>query len=712
MRKKRLVVPVLVAALTLTSLTCGCNTSESRAETPDAAVTSGADALASDEVAIERNVASNPIGGYDADGNLMYGGDPAIMADGDTVYLYTGHDTAANEAYRIPEWMCYSTKDLKDWKYEGVIMNANSDVSWHNVADAAWAAQTIKYKDKYYFYYCTWDKTSSGKQSIGVAVSDSATGPFKDIGEPVVKGTVTEPQTSDWNDIDPTVWVETGTDGVEHRYLAWGNGIFYVCELNEDMVSVKDLNGDGKITCGTSSKEADIIEKRIANYTEAPWIYRRQDADGNYYGRYYLFYAEKWREQSAYATTDDLLDGTWEYGGVLMPPVATSNTSHMGVIDFKGKTYFLYHNGMLPGGSGFRRIANLTELKFDDDGKVLPMTETAAGLFGNTSVIYTNSGKTLSHKALVNSNSDSSDDYPIRLKAGPGLSGSADDAEWLFMDGKYDKTKASYVSIQSENKPGLYITAQNSTEAILTQDTDASRDTSAKQTFRSIKGLDDEKGVSFESVAYPGNYLSILNGTLVLSDGSDKVASTFYLGIDESDTSLRSIAATASQKQFHAGDKIDGSVQVTAAYANGETKEVKDFTTNIASVDTSKTGKLTFEVTYEEGGISKTTSVQVAIVARLAKVKNLKAKISGKKTRSVKLTWGKTAGAKGYEVYYSRQKNKGYEYIAETTGRSTTFDDKSVLKKGKTVYFRVRSFKLFNGKTEYSPYATIKVKIS
>ena len=26
------------------------------------------------------------------------------------------------------------------------------------------------------------------------------------------------------NDIDPTVWVEN-VDGVEHRYLAWGNGL-------------------------------------------------------------------------------------------------------------------------------------------------------------------------------------------------------------------------------------------------------------------------------------------------------------------------------------------------------------------------------------------------------------------------------------------------------------------------------------------------------
>lgn len=48
------------------------------------------------------------------------------------------------------------TMDTVDW--------AKDDVS-------AWASQVMKYNDKYYLYYCSWDK--SGKQSIGVAVADS-----------------------------------------------------------------------------------------------------------------------------------------------------------------------------------------------------------------------------------------------------------------------------------------------------------------------------------------------------------------------------------------------------------------------------------------------------------------------------------------------------------------------------------------------------------
>ena len=38
----------------------------------------------------------------------------------------------------------------------------------------------------------------------------------------------------------------------------------------------------------------------------------------------------------------------------------------MAVVDFLGKTWFIYHNGSLPHGSGFRRVACVEEVKFYD----------------------------------------------------------------------------------------------------------------------------------------------------------------------------------------------------------------------------------------------------------------------------------------------------------------------------------------------------------
>ena len=65
----------------------------------------------------------------------------------------------------------------------------------------------------------------------------------------------------------------------------------------------------------------------------------------------------------------------WEFDHFHVPVEAF--TIHPGVIDFKGKTYFFYHNGQLPGGGGFNRSVCVEELKFNKDGSIpqLKMTE-------------------------------------------------------------------------------------------------------------------------------------------------------------------------------------------------------------------------------------------------------------------------------------------------------------------------------------------------
>lgn len=488
------------------------------------------------EVAVDKEDGGNPLVADNQ--NITYGGDPSVLVDGDTVYLYTGHDASTDEEvskaiYNIPEYLCYSSTDLVNWKEEGVVMSM-ADVSWDSNDTSAWASQVIKHKDpadgkdKYYLYYCSWDKT--GKQCIGVAVSESPTGQFVDIGQPLVKSTVTKPNTSTFNDIDPTAWVETDEDGVEHRYLAWGNGMFFVCQLNEDMISVTDVNNDGKITSGKDALEADVVVRTegLDTYTEAPWIYRRADENGNYYGPYYLFFAHQWRECMAYATTDDLLSGEWSDTVKIMNPTATSNTNHMAVFDFKGKTYFVYHNGSLPGGSGYRRTPCIVELSFNDDGSIDLFEESAAGISGKTTSITNMEKKVISHEAFINSVADS--DYPYKdVAIGidlPGTEGTAD-GEWVLRPGKADGANEAYVSIESENKPGLYITANSDGTVTLCQDTKASEASAATQTFKTVEGLADKNAISFESVSQPGKYLTLVDGNLSLTDGKDKDNSTF-----------------------------------------------------------------------------------------------------------------------------------------------------------------------------------------
>ncbi len=512
-------VMALVMALTL----FGCS------ETEPAETGSGSTPAATDTapevgqpVEIAKSIGGNPIAGFDDEGNITYGGDPAVLVDGDTVYLYVGHDTAPDEAYKIPEYLCYSSQDLINWNYEGVVLKM-SDVPWAD-NNAAWAGQVAKYNDTYYFYYCSWCNTDAGKQSIGVAVSDSPTGPFVDIGEPLVKGSQTTDETSAWNDIDPTVWIETDENGEEHRYLGWGNSKLYVCELNEDMISVKDRNGDGQISFGTRN---DIVSQTCpSGFTEGPWFYRQKNEDGQYYGPYYVFYASGWREKLSYATCESLWEGMWFDSYVLTQPAATSNTSHCAVFDFNGKTYMIYHNGALPKGSGFRRVANIAELHFNDDGTVEPVIETATGIGGTISTLTSLNGDILTHAAFRNSAADA--DYPYDdIAVGSGLADTTEaDGWWEIVPGKEDRDNAYYVSIEAYNKAGLYLTEMGD-KILLSQD--YAGNFATVQTFRTVTGLAGE-GVSFESVKTPGLYLTLSGGVATLTDGSDANACSFVIG--------------------------------------------------------------------------------------------------------------------------------------------------------------------------------------
>lgn len=117
-----------------------------------------------------------------------------------------------------------------NWKEEGIILDLK-DVSW--AKKNAWAPCIIEKKQadgsyKYYYYY-------TAEQQIGVAVADSPTGPFIDSGKPLIDKTRPGGMSKGQN-IDPDVF----TDPISGKtYLYWGNYYMAVCELNEDMVSIK-----------------------------------------------------------------------------------------------------------------------------------------------------------------------------------------------------------------------------------------------------------------------------------------------------------------------------------------------------------------------------------------------------------------------------------------------------------------------------------------
>ena len=562
----------------------------------------------------------NPVLGFGEDGNILYGGDPAVLVDGDVAYFYVGHDASNSEEYHMPDWRCYSTRNMKDFKYEGEIMKC-SDIPWAD-NDSSWASQVVKYKDKYYLYYCAEENTNAHGKCIGVAVSDRPNGGFKDIGKPLVYDNQTpwvNPGRggAGWEDIDPTAWVETDKDGVEHRYLLWGNTNAYMAELNEDMTSLKDMNGDGKITFGANApKDGDIQRLKFNGldgfFAEAPWLYRRKNEKGEYYGDYYLFYARNWRETMAYMTAKEMW-GEWTYGGLVMEPTATSNTNHMSVVDFKGKTYFIYHNGSLPWGSGFRRSVCIDELKFDEDGKVEYLPETSVGLTGLKSTIKDADGKAVMHKPFRNSGDDAA--YPYtNIEVGMDKSSYEADGIWEIEAGKADDTEDSYVSIEAYNKPGLFLQVEADKTVNMGQDykrasADGFTADSIRMTFRTLEGFDKsvENGTSFESVKYPGYYLTKENGALVVKENPEARECTFVVDTEKKEekaAEVSSITVRKTDRTYRVGEELrTDDIRLTVNYDDNKIKIVRSgFEVDASEVDMSKAGSYKLKVSYKLNG--------------------------------------------------------------------------------------------------------------
>jgi len=276
-----------------------------------------------------------------------YTADPAPMVYNDKVYLYTTHDEDNATWFTMDDWRLYTTNDMVNWTDHGAVMSY-TDFSW--AKGDAWAPQCIERNGKFYMYAPVISRINN-RGAIGVAVADSPYGPFHDpLGKPLVQ--------SEWGDIDPTVFIDS--DG--QAYLYWGNPNLYCVKLNEDMISYSgDIIRVPMVAESFGKREGS--SERPTLYEEGPWLYKRDK-------KYYLFWpGGPLPEHIGYSTSDSAA-GPWKYGGTVMTAGGGSFTIHPGVIDFRGKTYFFYHDGGLPGGGGFNRSVCVEELVFNKDGSI------------------------------------------------------------------------------------------------------------------------------------------------------------------------------------------------------------------------------------------------------------------------------------------------------------------------------------------------------
>lgn len=80
--------------------------------------------------------------------------------------------------------------------------------------------------------------------------------------------------------------------------------------------------------------------------------------------------------------------------------------------------------------------------------------------------------------------------------------------------------------------------------------------------------------------------------------------------------------------------------------------------------------------------------------------------VKSSKTRTATVTWKAVSGASGYDVYYGTSKAKVTSTVKKGTKALTV--TKTKLTKNKTYYFRVRAYKVINGKKVYTAYSSVK----
>jgi beta-xylosidase len=278
--------------------------------------------------------------------------DPTAIVHNDTVYVFTGHDEAppGTENYVMNDWLCFSSPDMEHWTEHPSPLKA-IDLNW--VKGDAYATKVIQRNDQFYWYVAVTPVKGRGK-AIGVAVAKDPAGPYHDArGKALITHDMLPSTVNEKANLDPAVLIDDD-DGQAHIF--WGNGVCYHARLKENMIEL-----DGAIT---------TVD--LPNFQEGAHIHKRN-------GWYYLSYGYGMPEKCAYAMSGDI-DGPWQFKGILNEIAGNCETNRPCIIDFKGTSYFIYHNGALKHGGSHRRSVCIDYLYYNEDDTMKRVIMTSEGV--------------------------------------------------------------------------------------------------------------------------------------------------------------------------------------------------------------------------------------------------------------------------------------------------------------------------------------------
>ncbi len=314
----------------------------------------------------------------------IYTADPSAHYFNGNIYIYPSHDIDAGEAFddlgshfAMEDYHVISMDSIDSKAVDNGVALHVDDVPW--AKQQMWAPDANEKDGKFYLFFPA--KDYEGIFRIGVAISDSPTGPFK--AEPkAIEGSFS---------IDPAVFKDD--DGVYYMYFGglwggqlqrWRTGVFnpdqpesptaflpaddepallpLVAKMTEDLLAfdetpkaleILDENGD-LLLSGDNDRR----------FFEAAWLHKHK-------GKYYFSYSTGDTHFICYAMGDSPY-GPFIYTGRILNPVV-GWTSHHSVCEIEGKTYLFYHDSSLSKGVTHLRSVKVAELKYRQDGTIITL---------------------------------------------------------------------------------------------------------------------------------------------------------------------------------------------------------------------------------------------------------------------------------------------------------------------------------------------------
>ncbi len=318
-------------------------------------------------------------------------GDPYILKASDGRYYMVGTG-GVKDGFKM-----YSSADLREWKDEGRIYSGNTEKSW-GIANF-WAPELYEIDGRFYLLFSAdWRENPTGEQEnfrIGVAVSDSPTGPFTDLynrpifdpGYPAIDGNLlfengrvylyysrccyknpVESEVADWARTKGMFQVieESWVYGVEMKPDF--SGIIGEPQLLlRPPVSMADPQSEWESRSVTSGE----INRR---WTEGSFIFRKNDVyylmySANYFGgkNYAVGYATSGSPLGPFkkAGNNPVLEKNVEKGGIV------TGTGHNSVtVSPDGKNMLCVYHGRTSK-TGKKRVVFIDRMEVTDDGKLV-----------------------------------------------------------------------------------------------------------------------------------------------------------------------------------------------------------------------------------------------------------------------------------------------------------------------------------------------------